>query len=224
MDICLRELIETFRELTEPPTTPTPKKLREAFKDPLARSPDGTAAIYPNGYAVYDNGTGDSVIWVLGCLSYTYRFLDGKPGAIPGSHSIPEETLLSQPWYIAITLFGEDAIAYNLFNRKGDRYGSRTENRGEGDEGDTEKAARWRGGSRYETPECRVVRKAVVREMLRRLTPMQRNTVILHDYFGYTESEIAAMRRKKKGKYSVAAVSKQLWQARERLGFRKIPF
>ena len=218
MDICLRELIEAFRDRSELPTPPTPKKLREAYKDPMARSPNGMAAIYPNGYAIYDNGIGNSVIWVRDCLSYTYRFLEGKPGVVP------EDTLLSQPWYIAVTLRGEDAITYNLFNRKGDRHGSKTENRGEGDEGETEKASRWRGGSRSETPECRVIRKAVVREMLRRLTPMQRNTVIMHDYFGYTESEIAEMRRKKNGKYSVAAVSKQLWQARERLGYRKIPF
>ena len=75
MDICLKEVIKAFQSITELAYTPTPKKLREAFSDPPYQSPDGTAAIYPNGYAVYDNGTGDSVIWVKDCLSYTYRFL-----------------------------------------------------------------------------------------------------------------------------------------------------
>ncbi len=211
MDITLRDLIERFfKDCEELSPAPTPGRLKE--EKPMMVSPDGSARLYRNGYVLYSNETARCVIWLPGCRGYSYRSVSGK------ATSIPEEILGGLPWYIAVTLFGEDASAENSLRRKGDRPGARTEIRGARDEHDAEKAYRWRSGG-GESPEVRILRKAQIKSMLDALTPLQKQVLILYEVYGYSQTEIA-----EKKKVSVSSISKTLLQARRKLKFRKVPF
>ncbi len=209
----LKEILEIVGEQEEPILPPTPKKLRESF-DPIRELPDGSAQVYPNGYAVYSNSTGSYAVWLPGISGYTYR-----SACRTAEKSISQEALEAMPWYIAEVPYGEDAASASVMNRKGDRAGSRTEARGERDKHEMEKAARWRNGGTAESPETWYLRNAQIRAMLEVLTPIQRMAIILYEVYGYTEAEIAGQKS-----ISASAVAKTLRQARKKLGYRKIPF
>ena len=72
----LGELIGMLNLGEKPNDTPTPKKLRETAGEPIAVSQDPLgygegSKVYANGYAVYDNGSGRTVIWLPDCTSFT---------------------------------------------------------------------------------------------------------------------------------------------------------
>lgn len=45
--------------------------------NPIAETKDGACKVYANGYAVYRNETGTTVLWLHDCCSYTYWFTKG---------------------------------------------------------------------------------------------------------------------------------------------------
>lgn len=222
-DYTLMELLTVLKDVGKLAFKPTASQLAKIYKKPLAESPDGRVKVYPNGYASYCTQDGDTVVWVAGCRKYGY--------VDQGEYRyIPEAELLGFLWYIPVALAGEDAISENVMNRKGDRQGSRSDTRNDHDEGAEVESANWNGGTKYETPECAVLRKEQIRLMLGKLSPRQKEVIILVDKYGFSEVEVArifTVRRKKKGirkAYSKACVSKLLNQAKYRLGYKKIPF
>lgn len=120
----------TFRQLKEMVGSgtghkmPTERQLKDSGEEPVAVreiGPDGSLSVYPNGYAVYSNGSGTTVVSIGECGEYTYRFHDGEDG-------LPTESRLlldGEDWSVAVALKGEEQIEANLMNRKGDRKGSR---------------------------------------------------------------------------------------------------
>ena len=66
----LDELL-TMLDLGEKPKMPTPKALFEE-DEPIADMSDCT--LFRNGFAVYKNGTGRTVVWLPYCSSFTYYF------------------------------------------------------------------------------------------------------------------------------------------------------
>ncbi len=120
----------TFRQLKEMVGSgmghrpPTARQLKDSGEEPVAVreiGPDGSLSVYPNGYAVYSNGSGTTVVSIGECGEYTYRFHDGEDG-------LPIESRLlldGDDWSVAVALKGEEQIEANLMNRKGDRKGSR---------------------------------------------------------------------------------------------------
>ena len=208
-DTTLGELIAMLHLGEKPADVPTPKKLRETVGEPVVSSPDplgyGTGCqVYVNGYAVYDNGSGRTVIWLPDCISFTYFFVQPKEtevGICPPKDTLPEGLLESQPWAIPVTLIGEHRIDANLMNRMGSRTGTTDfSSQDDGDkDGDAEakledfyrKEFTWREGRFGEDPlEC-FLRKDRQREMLEAFTQKQREVFTLYYRDGYTQAEIA---------------------------------
>lgn len=72
--ITFNELMDRLGDVEKAAETPTSKKLRETAGDPIAQTEDGMILAYGNGYAVYDNGSGRTVVWIPDCGEFTYHF------------------------------------------------------------------------------------------------------------------------------------------------------
>ena len=130
----LAELISILGPVNKAAKTPTSKVLREEAGELIASSPDPLGygdgiLVYSNGYAVYDNGSGRTVVWVPACTSFTYYFdkmkESEKGGEIKETFELPEGLLESQPWPIAVTLIGDHRVEQNSMNRTGSRTGTK---------------------------------------------------------------------------------------------------
>ena len=202
----LAELIDILGPVTRAAKTPTSRKLREEAGEPIAES-DGIL-VYSNGYGVYDNGSGRTVMWVPSCISFTYYFdkmkESEKGGEIKEHIDLPEGFLESQPWVLALTLVGDHRVEQNSMNRRqGGRKGTKDYNADDnGDrDGDAEEAVEdsyeseynWREDRIGEDPETIYIRKETRREMLESMTEKQRQVFILYYYYGYKQQEIADM-------------------------------
>ena len=202
----LGELIDLLGPVTRAAKTPTSRKLREEAGEPIAES-DGIL-VYSNGYGVYDNGSGRTVVWIPSCVSFTYYFdkmkESEKGGEIKEHLDLPEGFLESQPWVLALTLVGDHRVEQNSMNRRqGGRKGTKDYNADDnGDkDGDAEEAVEdsyeneytWREDRIGEDPETIYIRKETRREMLESMTEKQRQVFILYYYYGYKQQEIADM-------------------------------
>ena len=90
----LAELIAFIGEVKKAEKTPTPKKLTESGSPVIAEDPG--CLVYACGYAVYDNGSGRTVMWLPDCVSFTYYFdeaTDAEKGVIPDKDTLPEGML-----------------------------------------------------------------------------------------------------------------------------------
>ena len=202
----LGELISILGPVSKAEKTPTSRKLREEAGEPIAVNEE--ILVYANGYAVYDNGSGRTVVWVPSCTTFTYYFdpmkESEKGGEIKQSIDLPEGFLESQPWVLALTLIGDHRIEQNSMNRRmGGRKGTKdydAEDNGDKD-GDAEDAVEksyrneynWREDRIGEDPLTIYIRKETRREMLESMTPEQREVFILYFQYGYKQREIADM-------------------------------
>ena len=199
----LGELITILGDVSKAEKTPTSKALRETAGDPIAES-DGIR-VYANGYGIYDNGSGRTVVWIPSCVSFTYRFdpmkESEKGGEIKETIDLPEGFLESQPWEIALTLIGDHRIETLSMQRKADRRQNKTLIRGDNEEGDAmeervdslAKEYTWREDRIGEDPETIYIRKETRQEMLDSMSEKQREAFILYYYYGYTQQEIGEM-------------------------------
>ena len=207
-DTTLRELLDVLNLGEKPRETPTPKYLRETAGDPIASVPDPLGygegcLVYANGYAVYDNGSGRTVIWLPDCVSFTYYFVQPKEseiGIVPAKTTLPDGLLESQPWPIPVTLIGDHRVEENLMNRTGSRTGTTdfdSDDNGDKD-GDAEakreesyrKEYTWYNGHFGEDPLEFVLREERQREMLESMTDKQQEVFILYYREGYTQEQI----------------------------------
>ena len=128
----LGELLKLLNLGEKPHEIPTPKKLRENAGKPIAFYPmsgsmpveNVECTVYSNGFAVYDNGSGRTVLWLPDCTSFTYVFTKPKAsegGMLPYKEEIPDEMLESLSWFMAVTLIGDHRVENNLMNRKSGR-------------------------------------------------------------------------------------------------------
>lgn len=199
----LGELLSILILGDKPYETPTPKKLRDTAGTPIATA-DG-CLVYANGYAVYDNGSGRTVVWLPSCSSFTYRFDPLKDsengGEIRETEALPEGLLDTLPWPVAVTLIGDHQVEDNMMNRTGSRTGTTdydSDDNGDKDgdaEDAMEKACRneytCRDGRFGENPEDAYIRKETRQEMLESMTDKQREAFLLYYREGYTQQGIA---------------------------------
>lgn len=177
----------TFRQLKEMVGSgtghkmPTARQLKDSGEEPVVVreiGPDGSLSVYPNGYAVYSNGSGTTVVSIGECGEYTYRFHDGEDG-LPTESSI---VLDGDDWSIAVALKGEEQIETNLMNRKGDRKGNRQY------EEDWEHIR-----VEEEMPDVleAVIQKDMLSELMDCLTDRQREIVTAYFFDELTQQQIA---------------------------------
>lgn len=201
-DTTLADLIAFIGEVKKAEKTPTPKKLAESEANVVAEG-DGCLA-YDSGYAVYDNGSGRTVMWLPGCISFTYYFdqaTDTEKGIILDKDTLSEGMLETLPWVMAVTLIGEHRIESNSMNRTSSRTGTKdydSDDLGDKDGGveaamekTYEKAYAWREDRIGESPETIFIRKETCREMLKSMTDKQREVFTLYYYDGLKQREIA---------------------------------
>jgi len=198
----LADLLAYIGEVKKAEKTPTPKKLAESGSTIIAEETGCLA--YSCGYAVYDNGSGRTVMWLPDCVSFTYYFdeaTDAEKGIIPDKDTLPDGLLEMLPWVMAVTLIGEHRIEANSMNRTGSRSGTKdydSDDNGDKD-GDAEaalektyeKAYVWREDRIGESPETIFIRKETRREMLESMTDKQREVFTLYYYDGLKQREIA---------------------------------
>lgn len=202
----LGELLAILGNVTKAGKTPTSKRLREEAGEPIAT--EERCKVYANGYAVYDNGYGRTVVWVPSCIAFTYNFNPLKESekgyGIVESMGLPEGMLESLPWPMAITLIGDHRIERLSLQRKADRKQNKSLVRGDNEEGDAQedmeeredtlaKEYTWEEGRFGEDPEAAFIRKEARREALESMTDKQREAFILHYRYGYTQRETAEM-------------------------------
>lgn len=202
----LRELIDILGTVEKAAKTPTSKKLRDEAGDPIAIAMD--CIVYANGYGVYENETGRTVMWIPSCTAFTYHFdklRESMKNTVSETITLPEGLLEGLPWFMAMTVVGDHRIEANAMNRRqGSRKGSkdyRSQDDGDKD-GEAEEAIdsmddpyekeySWREEGIGENPESIFIRKETRREMLESMTEKQRDVFTLYYQYGYTQKEIA---------------------------------
>lgn len=104
------------------PKVPTPKMLFETAGEPIADM--NSCTLFRNGFAIYQNGTGRTVVWLPYCTNFTFYFnklKDLEKDTLKEMAALPEGYLESQSWIIAVTLIGDHRIELNSMNRTGSR-------------------------------------------------------------------------------------------------------
>lgn len=184
----------------KPGSAPTRKKLRETVGAPIAVGYG--CEVYSNGWAVYENGTGRTVVWLPSCANFTYHFGELKPYEkeyLKQEDKLNEELLTSNSWVLAVTLIGDHRVERNNMNRTGSRIGTRVfssvdENGDEID--DIEEIAYCKGGKINDrslgvNPLDDLAEKDYMEHLMSCLTEKQREVVVLYYCDGYTHQEIA---------------------------------
>ncbi|MBO4390572.1 MAG: sigma-70 family RNA polymerase sigma factor [Lachnospiraceae bacterium] len=198
----LGELISILNLGEKPNMIPTPKMLRETAGEPVAT--DDRIVVYKNGFAVYDNGSGRTVVWLPDCKSFTYIFVQPKEsevGIVPEKEKLPDGFLETQPWAIAVTVIGDHRVEANLMNRSGSRVGTRDfdfDDNGDKDGGAEKKVEEsfrkeytWKEGHLGENPLDKVIREEEQKEDLAKMTREQAEAFVLYYRDGYTQEEVA---------------------------------
>ena len=210
----LGELLKLLNLGEKPHEIPTPKKLRENAGKPIAFYPmsgsmpveNVECTVYSNGFAVYDNGSGRTVLWLPDCTSFAYVFTKPKAsegGMLPYKEEIPDEMLESLSWFMAVTLIGDHRVENNLMNRRGSRKGAKDYDTDDyGDKcGAVEEVVEdkyrgmffWDDGRFGENPLDALIRQERNREMFAAMTDKQREVFLLYYKDGYTQQQIADM-------------------------------
>lgn len=189
--------------LGEKPKMPTPKVLFETAGKPIADLDDCT--LFSNGFAVYKNRSGRTVIWLPYCISFTFYFnklRDSEKDTLRETYDLPDGFLETQPWILAVSLIGDHRIEHNCMNRTGSRTG--TSDFSSQDNGDKDgkiasiaadpyrRAFNWYDGHMGENPQDAVERRETREEMLASMTDKQREVFVMYYRDGTTQNEIAA--------------------------------
>ncbi|MDO4196978.1 MAG: sigma-70 family RNA polymerase sigma factor [Prevotellaceae bacterium] len=200
----LDELLAILGPVTRADKSPSAKKLWQEAGNPVVTGE--RCRVYANGYAVYHNDVGQTVLWVPDCRQFTYCFNRMRSGerndVIKESFTLPDGILKSLPWSIAVTLTGEHRIEKLAMRRKGDRKGNKSLIRGDNEEGEAveeleerenslEKEYFWREDQMGEDPERIYIRRETRQRALASMTEKQRQAFCLYYRDGYTQREIA---------------------------------
>lgn len=187
--------------LGEKPPVPTPRELFETAGTPLADMNGCT--LFSNGFAIYSNCTGRTVVWLPYCKSFTYYFnklRDSEKDTLKETFELPEGFLETQPWVIAVTLIGDHRIERNAMNRTGSR--KDTVDLASKDKGDKDdemekiladpyrRAFNWYDGHFGENPQDAIERRETREEMLAAMTDKQREAFIMYYRDGMTQEKI----------------------------------
>ncbi len=188
--------------LGDKPKAPTPKMLFEIAGEPIADMNGCT--LFRNGFAIYQNGTGRTVVWLPYCTSFTFYFnklKDSEKDTFRETCELPQGFLESQSWIIAVTLIGDHRIERNSMNRTGSRKDTvDLACKDKGDKDDSiektmadpyRRAFNWYDGHMGENPQDAVERRETREEMLAAMTDKQKEVFIMYYRDGMTQDQIA---------------------------------
>lgn len=196
----LGELLAAL-SLGKKPKTPTPKILLETSESIADMN---GCTLFRNGFAIYKNDSGRTVVWLPYCKKFTYNFdklRDSEKDTLRETYELPEDYLETQPWVIAVTLIGEHLIESNSMNRTGSR--KNTVDLASKDKGDKNgameeiiadpyrRAFNWYDGHMGENPQDAVERRETREEMLAAMTDKQKEVFVMYYRDGMTQEQIA---------------------------------
>ena len=150
---------------------------------------DGLCEVFVNGYAVYDNGDRKTVLWVPDCGSATYHFTklrDNEKQYQVEKDTVGQDVFGPAPWYIAVTVAGENNIERNLDHPKSAGTMSDT---GVEEDYEVKPAHRWIGGAHFDNPEEAYIKKEEHEERLNRFRGRVQEVCDLLSQ-GYNQREI----------------------------------
>lgn len=188
--------------LSDKPKAPTPKMLFETAGEPIADMNGCT--LFRNGFAIYQNGTGRTVVWLPYCSNFTFYFnklKDTEKDTLKETTLLPNGFLETQPWVLAVTLIGDHRIESNSMNRTGSRKDTvDLAAKDNGDKNDVmekvvadplRRAFNWYDGHMGENPQDAVERRETREDMLAAMTDKQREVFIMYYRDGMTQDQIA---------------------------------
>ena len=184
-EMTLNELIRRLGCKDRLGAAPTAKKLREKGEAVIEEK---ECTVYSNGYAVYSNGTGRTVVFLGDCGSYTYHFnplTDSERGDQRQSETV--DCFGDMPWILAVTVRGEHQIEQNSMNCAG-RYSAPADGDMDADENSD---GIYRGAYHFPTPQEAYIRKETMDERLEKLTRRQKQLYIMTELYGFTQREAA---------------------------------
>ena len=197
----LGEVLEMLDLGEKPAKTPSVKALYEESA-PIAEM--NGCALFRNGFVVYTNRSGRTVIWLPRCTHFTYYFnklRDAEKDTLHETFTLPEGYLEKQRWVVAVTLIGEHRIEANAMNRTGSRKDTvdlASKDRGDKDDRVEEvvadpyrRAFNWYDGHIGENPLDAIIRRENREEMLAAMTDKQREVFIMYYRDGMTQEQIA---------------------------------
>lgn len=191
-------------DLDKKTKTPTPKVLFETAGEPIADMNGCT--LFKNGFAIYKNDSGRTVVWLPYCVNFTFYFnklRDSEKDTLRETYELPEGYLEIQPWVIAVTLIGDHRIESNSMNRTGSR--KNTVDLASKDKGDKDgsmeeviadpyrRAFNWYDGHMGENPQDAVERRETREEMLAAMTEKQREVFVMYYRDGISQRKIASI-------------------------------
>ena len=198
----LGEVLEMLDLGEKPAKTPSVKALYEESA-PIAEM--NGCALFRNGFVVYTNRSGRTVIWLPRCTHFTYYFnklRDAEKDTLHETFTLPEGYLEKQRWVVAVTLIGEHRIEANAMNRTGSRKDTvdlASKDRGDKDDRIEEvvadpyrRAFNWYDGHIGENPLDAIIRRENREEMLAAMTDKQREVFIMYYRDAMTQEQIAA--------------------------------
>lgn len=184
-------------DLGKKPKTPTPRVLFETAGEPIADMNGCT--LFSNGFAIYRNDSGRTVVWLPYCVNFTFCFdklRDSEKDTLRETYELPEGYLETQPWIIAVTLIGDHRIERNSMNRTGSR--KNTVDLASKDKSDKDgrieeviadpyrRAFNWYDGHMGENPQDAIERRETREEMLADMTEKQREVFVMYYRDGMT--------------------------------------
>ena len=197
----LGEVLEMLDLGEKPAKSPTAKALYEESA-PIAEM--NGCALFRNGFVVYANRSGRTVIWLPHCTHFTYHFnklRDAEKDTLHETFTLPEGYLEKQRWVVAVTLIGEHRIEANAMNRTGSRKDTvdlASKDRGDKDDRVEEvvadpyrRAFNWYDGHIGENPLDAIIRRENREEMLAAMTDKQREVFIMYYRDAMTQRQIA---------------------------------
>ena len=197
----LGEVLEMLDLGEKPAKTSSVKALYEESA-PIAEM--NGCALFRNGFVVYTNRSGRTVIWLPRCTHFTYYFnklRDAEKDTLHETFTLPEGYLEKQRWVVAVTLIGEHRIEANAMNRTGSRKDTvdlASKDRGDKDDRVEEavadpyrRAFNWYDGHIGENPLDAIIRRENRKEMLAAMTDKQREVFIMYYRDAMTQRQIA---------------------------------
>jgi len=152
---------------------------------------DGLCEVFVNGYAIYDNGDRKTVLWVPDCRSVTYNFTklrDNEKQYQVEKDTVGQDVMGSAPWYIALTVAGENSIERNLDHPKSIGTASET---GAEEDYEVKTESRWICGTHFDNPEEAYIKKEAEEERRAALTKKQLAAYECCYVNGYAEDKAA---------------------------------
>ena len=147
---------------------------------------EGYCDVFSNGYAIYDDGNRQTILWVPDCAENTCYFnplKDSEKEYLPQKDEVDPKLLGESPWYVAVMVRGSDRITWNMDRPKSKTTMSDMDRKAAAEESTDSLSHGWVSGSRFDNPESIVIRKETLREVREVLSMLTEKQAVAYDMY-----------------------------------------